>query len=523
MLGLKDWGRAGLIGAAGLAVAGFGPPVSHKPFVPPTPDEVLAAEACAEAPGPDCVLDVIWARADELDPNYARETTAGFLEVAVDLADPEMLDAWLERTGFEPRSETARSARLRLAANAGDAETVLAIADGPTGASRSPELTATLARALDAVGEHERALVVAARLVAPESPSRTARRVHEDLMADLGPRPETLADWADDMAAGEEAWDGPTREALEDWATQFRVAAAAAPAPSVAYDIRAEVHGRFRSNGYDYMRALAFLAPELGNGLGEGFAMDWLEPLMDGPATVTNPLIAEYWMMIAARLPEAPREALLAAFDQRLPQPDGKVAALRALADEPDAPAEGAGLAAIGGIGGGFAERKAAAALSELDPAAFLAAAEAGASPHFNIGRAETLAAAAAQVGDPAFRADIMRVMIALAEAGEGSFERDTLAREGGALARELCDANARRRAEALVRGTPVTLKAMRDVRFGGTMSEALMAVLLAPEAPDEVIGGALLGYRELLSLPDCASGEAADGPGEGTAAGDPS
>ncbi len=519
MPGLENWGMAARVGVAVMAVAGFGPPVNHKPFAPPTPDEVLAAEACATAPNPQCVLDVIWARTDELDRTYAHETLAGFLEVAVDLADPVLLDAWLERTGIEARSETAVSARLRLAANAGDNDTVRAIADGPAGADRSPELTATLALALDAVGEHERARVIAARLVAPESPSRKARRVHEELIEALGPRPKTLADWAGDMADGNAAWDAATRAALQDWAAQFRMAAAAAPAPSVAYDIRAEVHGRFRSNGYDYMRALAFLAPDLGDGLGEGFAMDWLEPLMDGPATVSNPLIAEYWMIIAARLPERPRAALLAAFDRRLPRPEGKVAALRALAGDPQAPASGAGLAAIGGIGGGFAERKAAAALAELEPAAFLAAAQAGAAPHFNIGRAEALAAAAGQVADPAFRADIMRVMIALAEAGEGSFERDTLAREGGALARELCDADARRRAEALVRGTPATLKAMRDVRFGGTMADALMTVLRSPDAPDAVISGALQGYREGLAQPECAPGAA----GEGAVTVDPS
>ncbi len=363
-------------------------------------------EACQKAPTHACVLDLLWDQMPKVGRDYQSETKLAFIDAALLTGDKALIDLYMQRTEWR-NPDALKSSYISIARQKGDRATLVEHADKAISGLRYDwyQLSA-IANGLAEVGEIDRARKVAELIPHGDDDSVTSLNLHRSALEQIAfhdPTPITFSGWADRLATDNAWWEEPDIGWLKD---------AAARAGDVS-TFPQELQQRYRADGWKYLRALARLAPEMtasgevGAQLFRNYVEGWADP--------RNEEIAEFVIAIAMRAHPDARAAMLAAFDARQPAPPGRIARLRALANDPAAVLAPADKGLLGLVGGSYDQSQAARALGTYSREDFIANARAG-EGFFSLSRPAVLRAALQQAEDKSFARDIATLMAELGE-----------------------------------------------------------------------------------------------------------
>lgn len=450
-------------------------------------------EACQKAPTHACVLDLLWDQMPKVGRDYQAETRLAFIDAALLTGDQALIDLYLQRTEWR-NPDALIASYIKLARQKGDRATLVDHADKAISGLRYDwyQLSA-IANGLAEVGEIDRARKVADLIPHGDDDSVTALNLHRDVLEEIAfrdPTPVTFADWADRLATDNAWWEDPDIAWLKDAAAR-------------AGDVSAfpqELQQRYRADGWKYLRALARLAPEMtasgeaGAQLFRSYVAGWADP--------RNNDIAEFVIAIAMRAHPDARAAMLAEFDARQPAPAGRIARLRALANDPATVLGPADKGLLGIVSGPYDQSQAARALGTYSREEFLANARAG-EGFFSLSRPSVLRAALQQVDDKSFAREIATLM---AELGEPrTIDGYDYAQYATEWATNTCEADLFRLAESRLARRDNLDTMMWSARFDGD-PVSIIEYISWDDRVSTAVADALSGYRVIIAKGYCSA-----------------
>lgn len=451
-------------------------------------------EACQEASTHACVLDLLWDHMSKVGRDYQAETKRAFIDAALLTGDRTLIDLYMQRTEWR-NADALNSSYISVARQKGDGATLVEHADKAISGLRYDwyQLSA-IANGLAEVGEIDRARRVADLIPHGDEDSVTSLNLHRGALEQIAfhdPAPVTFAGWADRIATDNAWWEEPDIGWFKDAATR-------------AGDVSVfsqELQQRYRADGWKYLRALVRLAPvmtasgEAGAQLFRSYVEGWADP--------RNDEIAEFVIAIAMRAHPDARATMLAAFDARQPAPTGRIARLRALANNPTTVLGPADKGLLGLVSGPYDQSQAARALGTYSREEFLANARAG-EGLFTLSRPAVLRAALQQAEDKAVARDIAALM---AELGEPrTIDGYDFAQYATEWAMSTCDADLFRLAESRL--------ARRDnldtMMWGARFDRDPVSIVEYASFDDRIssaIADALAGYQVIIAKGYCSAG----------------
>jgi hypothetical protein len=447
------------------------------------------ADACEAAPTHACVLDLMWDHMPRVTRNFQAETKRAFLDAAFLSGDQALIDEYLRRTEWA-NTAAIDDIRIGIARRTGDHALLVHHADRViSGVTYDWYTVRNLAVGLAEAGDIDRARKLADLI--PHGPDDSVTwlnlRTHAlEVISFNDPRPVSLRTWAD-RSATDPAW-------WED-ADQAWLKAATARAGNLD-TFQPELQARYRADGWKYLRAIAYLAPQMtasGNEqavtLFRSYIEDWADPRNDN--------IADFVLMIAARVHPDVRAAMLAAFDARQPSPPPRIARIRALAIDPDAPLDAAGKGLLGLTGGSYEQQRAAEAFATLSREQFLLQAKSGEGP-FSLSRPAVLRAALSQAPDDGYALAIAQLM---AELGiPRTIDGYDYAQYATEWALKTCNAALYKTAESRLARSDTPDVMMQGARFDRNPVDIVRFVTYGDGPINSSIASALRGYETIIA-----------------------
>lgn len=477
---LRALGMLSVAGALGVA--------------PAIAQDTAKLEACQKAPTHACVLGLLWDQMPKVGRDYQAETKLAFIDAALLTGDQALVDLYLQRTEWR-NPDALNASYISLARQKGDRATLVEHADKAISGLRYDwyQLSA-IANGLAEVGEMDRARKVADLIPHGDDDSVTSLNLHRSAIEQIAfrdPTPVTFAGWADRLATDNAWWEEPDITWLKD---------AAARAGDVS-NFPQELQQRYRADGWKYLRALARLAPEM-TASGEASAQ-LFRSYVEGWADPRNNEIAEFVIAIAMRAHPDARAAVLAAFDARQAAPSGRIARLRALANDPATVLGPVDKGLLGLVSGPYDQSQAARALGTYSREEFLANARAG-EGLFSLSRPAVLRAALQQAEDKVFARDIARLM---AELGEPrTIDGYDYAQYATEWAINHCEADLFRLAESRLGRRDGLDTMMWGARFDRDPVSVVEYVSMDDRISSE-IADALTGYQVIIAKGYCTAG----------------
>jgi hypothetical protein len=371
-------------------------------FAPSFADE--KSDACSANPTHACVLDLLWDQMARVQRDYQAETKRAFIDAALLTGDKALVDLYMQRTEWR-NADALNASYIGLARQKKDRAALVSHGDKAiSGVSYDWYQLSAIAQGLAEVGEVERAYMVADIIPHGDEDGVTTLNLHthaREVISFHDVEPLTLRQWANGIATGEGWWTGEDLAWLND--------AAERTADINAFS--AELQARYRADGWKYLRALVRLAPRMNAPdaarIFRAHVETWADP--------RNKDAAELVLAIATRASPEVRTAVLEAFDGRQPSPPPRIARLRNLMGNLDAPMTAADKAALGRSGGTFEQKQAAQALATLTQEEFIAMARAGEGP-FSLSRPAVMRAALTQSPGHVYALAIATLMTELGE-----------------------------------------------------------------------------------------------------------
>ncbi len=451
-------------------------------------------DACEAAPSHACVLDLMWDQMPKVGRDYQAETKRAFIDAALLTGDQSLVDLYLERTEWR-NPDALTASYIALARSKGDRAALIDHAGKALSGLRYDwyQLSA-LANGLAETGEIEMARKVADLIPHGDDDSVTSLNLHRNALEQIAfndPAPVMPRGWADKLANDNAWWE----EADIAWLKE-----AAARAGDVS-TFPQELQQRYRADGWKYLRALVRLAPEMTASGPPGAQL--FRSYVDGWADPRNDAIAELVLAIAMRAHPDARAAMLAAFDARQPAPTGRIARLRALANDPAAVLGLPDKGVLGMVGGSFEQSQAARALGAYTREEFLAKARAG-EDMFSMARPAVLRAALGLAPDESYALAIAQLM---AELGEPrTIDGYDYAQYATEWAMQTCQADLFKVAESRLARRDGHDTMMWGARFDRD-PVLVVRYLAIEERISSHIGDALRGYQQIITRGYCPAG----------------
>ncbi len=460
---------------------------------PATAQDKAKTDACATSPTHACVLDLLWDQMARVPRDYQAETRRAFIDAALLTGDQSLIDLYMQRTEWR-NADALNASYINLAREKKDRATLISHGDKAISGVRYDwyQLSA-LAQGLAEVGEIELAYMVADLIPHGDEDSVTTLNLHthaREVISFHHAEPISLRKWADDIATGEGWW---TEEDLA-WLKS---------APARTSDLNAfsaELQERYRADGWKYLRALVRLAPQMTASrdaarIFKAHIETWADP--------RNNDAAELVLAIAARATPDVRTAMLQAFDARQPSPPPRVARIRNMMGNVDAPMAPADKAVLGLSGGAFEQKQAALAFASLTQEQFLAQARAGEGP-FSLSRPAVLRASLAQAPDDAYALAIATLMTELGE--PRTIDGYDYAQYATEWALDSCEADLFKLAESRLARRDGLDTMMWRARFDGKPVRLIQYIARDDRLSTEV-ADALTGYRKIIAKGYCPAG----------------
>jgi len=476
------------LAVAGLAVAAV---IAAAPAIP---QDDAKRQACAAAPTHVCVLDLLWDQMPKVGRDYEAETKRAFIDAAMLTGDKALIDLYLARTNWR-NPDALDSSYIYAARKKADRATLIAYGDKALSGLRFDwyQLSA-IASGLAEVGEIARARKVAQLISngADAGVTELNLRQHTNEVITYHDSPVlTSRKWADNLANDGAWWE----EEQVEW-----LAAAARRAGNLSA-FPQELQQRYKDNGWQYLRALARLAPQMTASGADavpffrGPVETWADPRTDA--------IAELVLAIAIRSHPDVRAAMLAAFDARQPAPPIRIARIRAIANDPEAVLGRSDKGLLGFAGGSYEQVLASRALASLSGDDFIAQARAG-TEDFSMSRPAVLRAALAIAPTEEFAVRIADVMVELGE--PRTIDGYDYAQYATEWAMETCKADLFKRAEARLARRDDLDTMMWRARFSGD-PVAIIRYVIADDRITSEISSALSGYEPIILNGYCPAG----------------
>lgn len=238
------------LAVAGLAMAAV---IAAAPAIP---QDDAKRQACAAAPTHACVLDLLWDQMPKVSRDYEAETKRAFIDAAMLTGDKALIDLYLARTNWR-NPDALDSSYIYAARKKADRATLIAFGDKALSGLRFDWYQlSSIASGLAEVGEIARARKVAQLISngADAGVTELNLRQHTNEVITYHDSPVlTSRKWADNLANDGAWWE----EEQVEW-----LAAAARRAGNLSA-FPQELQQRYKDNGWQYLRALARLAPQM--------------------------------------------------------------------------------------------------------------------------------------------------------------------------------------------------------------------------------------------------------------------